>query len=196
MLYGVSLGPGDYRLVTLMAKEVIERVDEVIVPGRLAERIVRNFREDVMVVEFPMGNANEVVDRLSDELAGRCVHEDIAFCTLGDVAFFSTFQDLCEAVKRKNPDVRVEMIPGVPSFTAVFSKLGIFVDSSFRVVSALDAEERFRVYLKATKPKEIAENLEKENFKAIQAERLFMEGEYIGEPKEKASYFTIVVGRR
>ncbi|AIY90823.1 SAM-dependent methyltransferase [Geoglobus acetivorans] len=196
MLYGVSLGPGDAELVTLRAKKVIEQVDEVIVPGRLAENVVRNYREDVRVVEFPMGNAEKIVDVLSSELAQRCVEEDIAFCVLGDVAFFSTFQDVFHAVKQRNPGVDVELVPGVPSFTAVFSKLKRFVDSSFRVSSALDGEERYVVVLKAVKSLELAETLRNEGYRVVQVERMFMEGESIGEPKEKSSYFTLLVGWR
>ncbi len=194
MLKGVSLGPGDPELVTIKAKKAIEMCDEVIVPGRLAESIVKEFRDNVRVVEFPMGNADGVVETLAEELAYRCISEDIAFCVLGDVAFFSTFQDLAGAVRKKNPDVVVEMVPGVPSFTAVFSRLGMFVDSSFRVRSALNQDEGFEVVLKATKPLEISEELRNRGFRSIQVERMFMEGEFVGRPREKASYFTMVVG--
>ncbi len=196
MLMGVSLGPGDAELLTVKGKRVIEESDQVIVPGRLAERIVRRFRDDVRVVEVPMGRADEVIENLSGELAERCVNEDIAFCVLGDVAFFSTFQDLVKAVKRKNPDVVVEMIPGVPSFTAVFSRLGMFVDGSMRVRSALGEEEKFEVILKATEPLEMADDLKNRGFSVVQVERMYMEGEFVGEPEEKASYFTMVVGWR
>jgi len=196
MLIGVSLGPGDAELVTLKAKKAIEKASEVIVPGKLAESIVRKFREDVRVVEFPMGNASEVVEMLSDELAERCVHEDIAFCVLGDVAFFSTFQDVYSAVRKRNPNVVIEMIPGVPSFTAVFSKLSIFVDGSLKIKSALDKEERIEVIWKATKPEKMAEDLERRGFNVVQVEKMYMDGEFVGEPKEKASYFTMVVGWR
>lgn len=196
MLIGVSLGPGDAELVTIKAKKAIEEANEVIVPGKLAEGIVRKFREDVRVVEFPMGNANEVVERLSDELAERCIYEDIAFCVLGDVAFFSTFQDVYSAVRKKNSDVVIEMIPGVPSFTAVFSKLSLFVDGSLKIKSALDQEEKFEVILKATKPVKMAEDLKRRGFDVVQVEKMYMDGEFIGEPKERASYFTMVVGWR
>ncbi len=194
MLIGVSLGPGDPELLTIRGKRVIEESDEVIVPGRLAERIVRHFRDDVRVVEFPMGKAGGVVENLSEELAERCMNEDIAFCVLGDVAFFSTFQDLVIAIKQKNPDVGVEMIPGVPSFTAVFSKLGMFVDGSMKVNSAHDRKEKFEVILKATKPLEMADDLKNRGYSVVQVERMYMDGEFVGEPREKASYFTIVVG--
>lgn len=194
MLYGVSLGPGDPKLLTVKAVEIIRGSDEVIVPGRLAERIVRTYRKDIRTVSFPMGGAEDVVDVLSAELAKRCVDEDIAFCALGDVMFFSTFQDVFREVKRRNPDVSVEMVPGVPSFTAVFSKVGVFVDGAFKVVTADDWEERFIAVLKAKRSGEISEKLGELGFRVLQAERMYMDGEYVGDPRLESSYFTLLVG--
>ncbi|NOY11829.1 MAG: precorrin-2 C(20)-methyltransferase [Archaeoglobi archaeon] len=196
MLYGVSIGPGDPKLLTVRAVEVIREADEVIVPGKLAERVVREYRRDVRVVEFPMGRADEVVAELSEELAERCVSEDVAFCALGDVMFFSTFQDIFREVRRRNPSAPVEMIPGVPSFTAVFSKIGVFVDAPLRMVTQDEWEERFVVVMKAKNSGEIAEKLEELGFRVVEAEKMYMDGEYIGKPKEKSSYFTLVVGWR
>ncbi len=195
MLYGVSLGPGDFELMTIKALKTIERADEVIVPGKLAYEIVKKIREP-RLVEFPMGGAEKVIEELSSELAERCVDEDVAFATLGDVAFFSTFQKLAEKVKEKNELVEIEMIPGVPSFTSVFSKLKLFVNSPMLVTTADFQEVSYAVVLKSTKPREVAKKLEKDGFKVVQAEKIFMSGEKICEPEDEASYFTMVVGWR
>ncbi|WP_456369416.1 precorrin-2 C(20)-methyltransferase [Geoglobus sp.] len=194
MLYGVSLGPGDPKLLTVRAVEVIRSADEVIVPGKLAEGIVREYRREIRVVEFPMGNADSVVVELSRELAERCVGEDIAFCALGDVMFFSTFQDVFREVRKRNPSVPVELVPGVPSFTAVFSRIGVFVDAPLRVVTQDEWDERFVVVLKAKNSREISEKLEKLGFEVVEVERMYMDGEYVGRPKEESSYFTLLVG--
>ncbi len=194
MLYGVSLGPGDPRLLTVRAVEVIRSADEVIVPGRLAEGIVREYRREIRVVEFPMGNADSVVVELSRELAERCVGEEIAFCALGDVMFFSTFQDVFREVRKRNPSVQIELIPGVPSFTAVFSRIGVFVDAPLRVVTQDEWDERFVAVLKAKNSGEISKKLEKLGFEVVEAERMYMDGEYVGRPKEESSYFTLLVG--
>lgn len=195
MLFGVSLGPGDKELLTVKAVRVLKEADEVIVPGELAYNIVRNYRE-ARIVKFPMGDAERVVEDLSNELADRCVDEDIAFCTLGDVAFFSTFQDLAEKVKEKNPSVKIEMIPGVPSFTSIFSKIGMFVDKPLKIVTPDEEKEGFIVVLKAKESGKIAERLRERGFRVIEAEKIYMKGEYIGDVKEKSSYFTILVGFR
>ena len=194
MLYGVSLGPGDFELLTLKALKVLKEVDEVIVPGELAWKIVKRIREP-RLVKIPMGKAEEVIEGLSSELAKRCEEEDIAFATLGDVAFFSTFQKIAEKVREKNSGIEIELVPGVPSFTSVFSKLKVFVNSSFLVTTTEFGSVEYKVILKAKNPRRIAEKIGSE-FRIVQAERIFMEGEKICEPEDSASYFTMVVAWR
>ncbi|ADC66398.1 Uroporphyrin-III C/tetrapyrrole (Corrin/Porphyrin) methyltransferase [Ferroglobus placidus DSM 10642] len=192
MLYGVSLGPGDFELLTLKAYKVLREVEEVIVPGELAYEIVKKIREP-RLVKIPMGRAEEVIEELSSELAEKCVEKDVAFAALGDVAFFSTFQKIAEKVVEKNESVKIELIPGVPSFTSVFSKLKLFVNAPILITTPEFEDVKFKVVLKAKNPKKISEALEEEGFEVVQAEKIFMDGEKICEPEEKASYFTMVV---
>ncbi len=200
MLVGVGLGPGDPELLTVKAVKVIEKADEVIVPGKLAYDIVSSYRKP-RLVEFPMGRSEEIEDALSDELAQRCLEEDIVFATLGDAAFFSTFQHIATKTRQKNPDVEVQIIPGVPSFTAVFSRLNLFVDVPFLVTTPDMEGVGYAIVLKAKRPAEVAGKLAERGYrKFIVAERIFMEGEdvrtaeEVEEVKQKADYFTLLVG--
>ncbi len=199
MLFGVGLGPGDPKLITLKAVEVLKAVDEVIVPGKLAESLVKHIVKP-RVVEFPMGRSKEITTKLAEELADRCVKEDIAFACLGDPMFYSTFQHLVEEILKINPNVEIEIIPGLPSFTTVFSKIKRFIDVSMLVTTLKDDDIGCIVVLKATKPKEICEFLKKMGMREFYlAERIFMDGERIEkieEPPERTDYFTIVVGMR
>lgn len=199
MLFGVGLGPGDPKLITLKAVEVLKAVDEVIVPGKLAESLVKHVVKP-RVVEFPMGRSKEVTAKLAEELAGRCVKEDVAFACLGDPMFYSTFQHLVEEILKINPSIEIEIIPGIPSFTTVFSKIKVFIDIPMLVTTLRDDGIGCIVVLKATKPKEICEFLKKMGMREFYlAERMFMEGERIekiDEPPERTDYFTIVVGTR
>jgi len=201
MLYGVGLGPGDKELLTLKAVRVIKEADEVIVPGMLAYSIVSEFREP-RLVKFPMGKSEEVTKRLAEELAERCVNEDIAFTSLGDAMFYSTFQHVAEEVTRINPSVEIEVAPGVASFTAVFARIKTFVDAPMLVTTAKMPEVKHVVVMKASKPAEIYKKLKSRGFdKVILAERIFMEGEKVDElnglnTKEKSDYFTLMVGGR
>ncbi|AEA46844.1 SAM-dependent methyltransferase [Archaeoglobus veneficus] len=200
MLYGVGLGPGDRELLTLKAVRVIKEADEVIVPGKLAYSIVSEFREP-RLVEFPMGKSEEVTKKLAAELAERCVDENIAFASLGDPAFYSTFQHVAEEVVRINPSIEVEIIPGIASFTAVFAKMKKFVDAPLIVTTAKMPEVKHVVVLKASKPADIHKKLSQQGFsKILLATRIFMEGEKIEELDdaipEKSDYFTLIVGSK
>jgi len=202
MLYGIGLGPGDAELLTLKAVRIIKEVDEVIVPGRLAYSIVSKFREP-RLVEFPMGKSEEVTERLAEELASRCDEEDIAFASLGDPAFYSTFQHVAEKVMEINPSIEIEIIPGIPSFTSVFSRTMTFVDAPMLVTTAKMPEIEYITVLKAAKHKEIYAKLKEEGIKRIiLAERIYMDSEKIEvfedieNVPEKSDYFTLIVGRK
>ncbi len=199
MLFGVGLGPGDPKLITLKAVEVLKAVNEVIVPGKLAESLVRYIVKP-RVVNFTMGGSRESVIELAKELADRCVREDIAFACLGDPMFYSTFHHLVEELISINSDIKIEIVPGIPSFTTVFSRIKVFVDSPLLITTLKDGNIGYVVVSKATKPKEVCEYLKKMGMKKFYlAERMFMDGEKvekIDRPPEKADYFTIIVGTR
>ncbi len=198
MLYGVSIGPGDPELLTIKAKKVIERVDEVIAPGKLAAKVVEGIR-NVRIVEFPMGKSEKVIEELSNELEKRCVKEDIAFVALGDVMFYSTFMHIAKRVAGK---VKIECIPGVPSFSCVFDTTLTFCDKPFEVVTPREIEKCGRdlvVVIKATKPKEIEEKAKKMGYRVVAvAKRMYMEGEeiYVKEVPEFEDYFTTLIMER
>jgi len=198
LLYGVSIGPGDPELLTIKAKKVIERVDEVIAPGKLAAKVVEGIR-NVRIVEFPMGKSEKVIEELSNELEKRCVKEDIAFVALGDVMFYSTFMHIAKRVAGK---VEIECIPGVPSFSCVFDTTLTFCDKPFEVVTPREIEKCSRdlvVVIKATKPKEIEEKAKKMGYRVVAvAKRMYMEGEeiYVEEVPEFEDYFTTLIMER
>ena len=199
MLFGVGLGPGDPKLITLKAVEVLKAVNEVIVPGKLAESLVRYIVKP-RVVNFTMGGSRESVIELAKELADRCVREDIAFACLGDPMFYSTFHHLVEELININSGIKIEIVPGIPSFTTVFSRIKVFVDSPLLITTLKDSNIGYVVVSKATKPREVCEYLKKMGMKKFYlAERMFMDSERvekIDRPPEKADYFTIIVGTR
>jgi len=199
MLFGVGLGPGDPKLITLKAVEVLKAVNEVIVPGKLAESLVKCIVKP-RVVNFVMGGSRENIIELAKELADRCVREDIAFACLGDPMFYSTFHHLVEELISINSDIKIEIVPGIPSFTTVFSRIKVFIDRPLLITTLKDGNIGYVVVSKATKPKEICEYLKKMGMKKFYlAERMFMNGERIekiDKPPEKADYFTIIVGTR
>jgi len=204
MLYGVSIGPGDPELLTVRAVRVIREADEVIAPGELAAKVIREIREP-RIVEFPMGKSEEVIENLSRELAGRCRSEDIAFVALGDVMFYSTFMHVARRVHEIDSGVKIECIPGVASFSCVFDVSLTFCDRPFGVVTARDLKKmgdcsifHYLVVMKATRPKEIEETAKKLGYRVrAVARRMFMEGQEVHtETPDFEDYFTTMILER
>lgn len=192
MLIGVSLGPGDPELLTLKAVRIIKEADEVIVPGEMAAKLVRFYREP-RIVEFPMGKGKEVAKRLAEEIVQR-KKEKIAFCCLGDVSLYSTFSQLFDEVLKLDPNFEVVLIPGVSSVFAALSETKIFVRKSLLITT--NFEEEVVAIMKAKKSLKIVEKLKKMGYnKIVLVERLFMENEKIHyEIPKEADYFSILLG--
>ena len=202
MLIGVGLGPGDPELLTLKAVNVLKNSDKVYVPGRLAKDLVAPYAE-AEILEFPMIRDIEVLNSLwkenADKIAEEARNGTVAFGLIGDPNFFSTFTHLKKVMRKHYPDVELSTIPGISSITSFASRTDVAVDSSFEVSDG--SEIGYKIHLKATQPKSIVEQLEKEGYNEfVFAEKLFSEDEVIISKKEdipeKGNYFSIIYGKK
>lgn len=138
-LYGVGIGPGDPRYLTLRAVEVLRAADVVFtVASRnrsaetsISQAVVKSFRPEgeIRLLVFSMSqdeesrraqvqaNADAVMQALR---AGR----DCAFATLGDPMTYSTFGYVLAIIRRDIPDLQVEVVPGITSFAALAAQAG------------------------------------------------------------------------
>ena len=108
-LYGVGVGPGDSDLLTIKALEVLQKVDYICAPqsgnkgDSLALEIVKekvDIKDRVIKLNFPMTyNQNELdqahsvaVLKIKKKLKEG---KDLAFITLGDPLFYSTYIYIC-----------------------------------------------------------------------------------------------------
>lgn len=135
VLYGVGVGPGDSRLLTIRATEVLKSVETVFVPQSsdkmtsLALDIARpyiNANCRVVPLLFPMIIDRDLLEahwRLAAEPVAAALRggDDCAFLTLGDPMVFSTFIYLARAVRALLPDAGVESVPGITSAIAAAS---------------------------------------------------------------------------
>ncbi len=138
-LYGVGVGPGAPDLLTLRAHRVLSSVPVVVYPAckpgasSYAWRIVRDVVPETtrrLGQLFPMSrdwaalvpvwrqNAAEIHQEL---IAGN----DVAFITEGDPMLFSTFLHVLELLRALDPDVQVEIVPGLPSLSVAAALTGI-----------------------------------------------------------------------
>ena len=103
--YGIGVGPGDPELLTMKAVKAIQKVDIIIAPktekkdGSVALNIARPYlKEDVRIVYqvFPMVKGFALDDAAwkqnKEEILGFLEEgKNVAFLTLGDAMFFSTY---------------------------------------------------------------------------------------------------------
>lgn len=137
-LYGIGIGPGDPKLITLKAKEILDRVATIFVPKgsedgtSLARSIVESVtgREKKFVeITFPMTRDQAVLDRSWRQAAKRVAaaveREEAAFVTIGDPFIYSTYVYLLKMIRKYYRKVQVETIPGISAFNAAASAAGL-----------------------------------------------------------------------
>ncbi len=134
-LFGVSIGSGDPKYLTLRAVEVIQDADVIFTviskntSNSVSLDVVNSVqpRGEVRLQTFSMSRDNAVrfakVQENADEII-TCLQQgkDCACATLGDALTYSTFGYLLEIIKKVLPDVQVEIVPGVTSFATLAAK--------------------------------------------------------------------------
>ncbi|MGB9660555.1 MAG: precorrin-2 C(20)-methyltransferase [Moorellaceae bacterium] len=138
--YGLGVGPGDPELITLKARRILQEVPVLAVPtssecGRssLALEVVKQFirpEQETLYLFLPMsrdpaylkGSWKSAAEKLVDKLREG---KDVAFLTLGDASLYSTYSYLVEMIRKLDPGVSVETVPGITSFSAAAARLNI-----------------------------------------------------------------------
>jgi precorrin-2/cobalt-factor-2 C20-methyltransferase len=140
-LYGVGVGPGAPDLVTLRAIDVLRRADVLALPRSydygesVAWSIVKSHLAGVegqerLVFTFPMSKDPERVrpcwDAAFEGIGARLTQgKSVAFVTEGDPSLFSTFVYLQREAPKRWPGIKVEVVPGITSVTAVPAVAGV-----------------------------------------------------------------------
>ena len=123
------MGPGDPELITVKAVKALKMVDVVSVPKahantpsmalRMVKHILAEREEQPEVLElvFPMTKDEVEVKRLWAKNAGIVAEQVesgkvVAFITLGDPMFYSTFIYLFHSLRQEYSEVKLEIIPG------------------------------------------------------------------------------------
>jgi precorrin-2 C(20)-methyltransferase len=139
-LYAIGVGPGAPDLLTLRAAEILKRVPVIFSPlsamgtTSRALDVVRGLidasRQEIVELAFPMQKEQDELEAEWDEAATEIVerlrrHGEGAFVTIGDVSLYSTFIYVQRIVEASHPDVVIEMVPGIPSFSAMTALMGM-----------------------------------------------------------------------
>ncbi len=140
-LYGVGVGPGAPDLITLRALDVLKGVKVLALPRSsdygtskaweiLKPTLGEVLGQERLFLTFPMSKNPERLRPAWDK-AFAAIGErlekglDVAFATEGDPSLYSTFIYLEEEAPRRWPGLRIEVVPGVSSITAVPAVTGI-----------------------------------------------------------------------
>ncbi len=139
-LFFVSLGPGDYELLTIKALKALQKSEVICIPTKskgsfkrsLAYLIIEDIKRDFNLkaklypVYVPMKFNPKDWERESEEILGCFENFDtVSFVTLGDAAIYSTIYYLADFIKEKEPEIyeNLEVIPGISSFSLASAKI-------------------------------------------------------------------------
>ncbi len=163
ILYGVGVGPGDPKMLTLQAVEVLQMADVIAIPDtkgeKTAMKVVGEYIKDKAVVYCPMPMTRDT-DLLEKSHGISCslieeqllIGNNVAFITLGDPTIYSTYMNIQRIIEDKGYITRT--IPGVTSFCASAGALNISLcdrGEALHIIPASYGETEELLDLKGTK---------------------------------------------
>ncbi len=218
ILYGVGVGPGDPKMLTLQAVETLQQVDKIIVPDMGGEKTALKIAaqyiagKETLLCHLPM-TRDEAELAAAHAAAAELIctalaaGQNLAFITLGDPTVYSTYIYLHRLVLAKGYTAKI--INGVPSFCAVAAKLNIslcdksealhIIPASYQNTEQMLSLDGNKVLMKSGKQLGGVVDMLKEKdllAHAKMVECCCMENETIYETLEdvtQSSYFSVVV---
>jgi precorrin-2 C20-methyltransferase len=218
-LYGVGVGPGDEKLLTILAVETLRSADKIVVPDtggeKTALKIVQNYIQDkeILYCEMPMTRDEKILQesrqRAADQICGELEKgNNLAFITLGDPTIYSTYMYLHRLILEKG--YQAGIVNGIPSFCAAAARLNISLCDKDEILSIIPSSyenldksleyEGNKVLMKSGKSiMEVKEKLRNKHLleQSKMVECCFMENEKIyenlEEVTENSSYFSVII---
>lgn len=222
--YGIGVGPGDPQLLTLRAVEVLRHVDIIAVPKSKMEResvawdiakVHCPANVQILELEMPMTSNQEVLQKAWQNAADQIMEvlntgKSVAFLTLGDPSFYSTYIYLLNLLKKELRPEQIETVPGIMAMAAAAAKVNQPLatgDEPLLVLPGVEGLDQYRgipnvVMMKVSRNlPEVLQNLQQNGGKAILATRVGQTGEEIRElteqeEMEKVDYLSLVLIRR
>ena len=228
IFFGIGVGPGDPELLTVKAINAIKNSDIIIAPktekkdGSVALTIAKPYlRNDAQIVyqTFPMVTNFEEFHKIFEENEKEILKflragKNVAFLTLGDPMFYSTYIYIFRLLK--NSDVKIETVPGVPAFLAISSYINrplVYGDDILTVIPATAEPKKIIDALKISDTAvlmkvyknfdEVADILKNENMsdEAVLVSRCGLDDEKIitnieEHKNEKLNYLSTILTRR
>lgn len=154
--YGIGVGPGDSKLLTVKAVDTIKQLDVLYTPQAhrssksVAERIASPYLTADLLIKrrhFPMVNdwSAKVTcwRKIADEIKADVQNgQNVGFLTLGDPSVYSTFSYIANMLKE---EINVQTIAGVSAFSQIAASLSLPLmldEESLEVIPATAEKEK------------------------------------------------------
>lgn len=154
-IYAVGLGPGDYEMMSIKAKRILEESDIIFLNGG---RVFNSLEEVTSLLDNincgskvkyyeHSGDSSQRLEQLKefvDEMV-RCYKKgmQVSYVTMGDMTIYSSFPDIYSMLAEYG--ITLEAVTGIPSFLAPASLTGVsivdFKDRAAIIPSPENAED-------------------------------------------------------
>jgi precorrin-2/cobalt-factor-2 C20-methyltransferase len=164
-VYAVGVGPGDPELLTRKAERILRSVDVILAPvsnpaeSSVALETIREFidenRQKIIIHQFPMtSDRSRLIPAWQEAAALIAAHAEagrsVAFITIGDPLFYSTFIYLLRILRETWPHIPIEIVPGISSINAAASQAAlplVEADEKMAVIPATAGIEQIKTAL-------------------------------------------------
>ncbi len=119
MIYFIGAGPGDAKLITVKAKEILESADVVLYTGSLVPKEVISWAKKAEIIEDSQGMKYDDIFTFLKKYANK----KVARVHTGDPSLYSTIAKQIEFLKSEG--ISYEVIPGVTAAFGAAASLGI-----------------------------------------------------------------------
>ena len=124
--YIIGAGPGDFELLTLKAKRIIENADCIVYDRLISEDILKLAKKDAELIYLGKGNTEGglIQDEINQTLVNKCLEgKNVARVKGGDPFVFGRGGEEVEALFQN--EIEFEIIPGITSSISVPAYAGI-----------------------------------------------------------------------
>lgn len=211
-IYGVGIGSGNPEYLTLRAYKILKEADTIftVISKNASDSVSKSVveyvepRGKIELLIFSMAKNKEEREQQVSANANKILAEveqgkNIAFASLGDAMTYSTFGYVYKTIKEKHPNIEIEIIPGINSFStlsAISQKVLVENRAALHILPAFKEEDIDKIefpensttiLLKTYRSRSaLLTRLQKEKEKFPQLEIVY--GEHLGLEGERLAY--------
>lgn len=162
--YGIGVGPGSPDLLTVRAANILKAVDIVCVPRSshdnesVALKVAKSYitgKTEILEISTPMTRDMAVLNAEWEMGAEKIAQQlmlgkSVAFITIGDAMLFSTYTYILKKLKALLPEVSIESVPGITSFSATAAFLNSALaegSEKLAIIPAIEGPNELRTIL-------------------------------------------------